>query len=377
MTPFEELVSRRWILKEEDSELYYRVKDALKEIKKSVQEKFGYVIIQTPYLIKMEKIPGKIENWMGIEEFQSIREYQMFCFILMFLEDKEREEQFLLSTLTEYIQLQFSNGEIKWTDFTTRRQLIRVIKYCVKIHILKQNDGDEDRFAQSIDTEVLYENTGISRYVMRNFMREIKSYNEPKDFEQSEWVEMNEDRGIIRRQRVYRRLLLSPGVYRGDKNDEDFAYIRNRRNQIQTDFQSFFPCDLHVHESSAYLILDEDCQVGKVFPFNNTYSDLVLLIFAEVRKRVKSYQYHLGEQEQLYLKKEQFVKLCKKSVENHIQYLPKKYQEMGAESVAQEVINLLISYGFMDDLGEEVQLYPVFGKIVGGFTNKEDLKDGK
>lgn len=374
MTPLEELLQRRWILKEEDPELYYRVKDALKEIRKSIQEKFGYIIILTPHMIKMEKIPGKIENWMGIGEFQSVREYQMFCYLLMFLEDKEREEQFLLSSLTEYIQLQFPHGEISWTDFTTRRQLIRVIKYSIRVHLIKQNDGNEDRFAQAVDTEVLYENTGISRYMIRNFMKEIKQYNEPKDFEQSEWLEMNEDRGLIRRQRVYRRLLLSPGVYRIDKNDEDFAYIRNKRNLIQDDFQSYFPCELHVHESSAYLALDEECQIGKIFPFNNTYSDLILLIHSEVRKRVKSGQYHLENQEQVVLKKEQFLTLCKRSINRYIQYLPKKYQEMGSETVTQEVINLLISYGFMDDLGDTVKLYPVFGKVVGEFSIEEDGK---
>ena len=31
----------------------------------------------------------------------------MFCYLLMFLEDKEIEEQFILSTLTEYVALCF------------------------------------------------------------------------------------------------------------------------------------------------------------------------------------------------------------------------------------------------------------------------------
>lgn len=242
MSPLEELLNRRWILKSEDSALYYKVKDALKDIRKTMQEKLGYIVIVNPYLIKLEKIPGKAEPWMGIQEFTSIREYQMFCFLLMYLEDKQRDFQFVLSSLTEYIQVQFPQGEIDWLQLHTRRQMIRVIKYAIAQGLIQHDDGDEDRFAQDVTSEVLYENTGISRYFMRNFTREIMEYTHPEEFEQSEWINMDEDRGIVRRQRIYRRLLLSPGVYRND-NDDDFAYIRNYRNQIASDMQSYLPCE--------------------------------------------------------------------------------------------------------------------------------------
>lgn len=76
---------------------------------------------------------------------------------------------------------------------------------------------------------------------------------------------MEEDRGVVRRQRVYRRFLLSPGIYRKDKNDEDFVYIRHYYRQIEKDFQSIMPCNLHLHASSGYIVLDEDCNVGTIF----------------------------------------------------------------------------------------------------------------
>lgn len=36
------------------------------------------------------------ENWMGILEFHHKIEYVFFCIVLMFLEEKEAEEQFVL-----------------------------------------------------------------------------------------------------------------------------------------------------------------------------------------------------------------------------------------------------------------------------------------
>ncbi|HBA96832.1 MAG TPA: TIGR02678 family protein, partial [Lachnospiraceae bacterium] len=45
------------------------------------------------YLIKLEKTMTKPENWMGILEFKEKTEYIFLCLVLMFLEDKEPEEQ--------------------------------------------------------------------------------------------------------------------------------------------------------------------------------------------------------------------------------------------------------------------------------------------
>lgn len=368
MTPLEELMQRRWILKSEDSTLYYKVKDAMKDIRKIMQEKLGYIIIVNPYLIKLEKIPGKAEPWMGIQDFHSVREYQLFCYLLMYLDDKEREEQFVLSWLTEYIQVQAGDDAIDWNNLTTRRQLIRVMKYAMTSGLIKKDDGDEDRFAQDQTNEVLYENTGISRYFLRNFMKEIMDYKTPQDFEKSEWLAMEEDRGIVRRQRIYRRLLLSPGVYR-EEQDDDFLYIRNYRKQIQHDFQSFFPCELHLHRSSAYLNLMEDCSMGKAFPSNNTMSDLILLIHHEIKRRVKSYQLKVEGQEQILLQKEVFLRICERTIQQNLERFAKKYRDKGKEQTALEVMQEMEKLGFLkqQEESEMIILYPVVGKLVGNY----------
>ena len=101
-----------------------------------MMEKLGYQVIVNPYLVKVEKMPATPENWMGIQEFTRKIEYVFFCMILMFLEEKEAEEQFVLSELTEYIQGQYREEQIDWTVYQYRRHLIKVIKYCVNCGIL-------------------------------------------------------------------------------------------------------------------------------------------------------------------------------------------------------------------------------------------------
>lgn len=368
MNAFEELMHRRWVVKKQDATLYYKVKDNLKEMKRYMQDTTGYMITANQHLIKLEKIPGKAEPWMGIQDFTSITEYQMLCYVLMFLEDKEREEQFVLSSLTEFITSQFEG--VDWTSFTTRRQLIRVIKYCISQYILIQTDGDEDKYANDITTEVLYENTGTSRYFLRNFVKDIMEYEKPSDFESSEWIDMDEDRGIVRKQRIYRKLLLSPGVYRNDNENEDFMYIRNYRNQISKELGHMFPCTLQVHKSSAYVVLEENCNMGKNFPSNNTISDLILIINGKILKEIRNKKLNYDNQNKIYLEYKQFETITSKVLKENNMYLPKKYQELETEQFIKLMLNEMIKLGFIETYNESIIIYPIVGKITGEMSER-------
>ena len=56
-------------------------------------------------------------------------------------------------------------------------------------------------------------------------LKHIMGYTKPEDFGESEWYEMDEEKGIIRRHRVYKRLLFAPGMFRDDGGEEDFANL--------------------------------------------------------------------------------------------------------------------------------------------------------
>ena len=103
MKALEILFNRRWVLKSEDKDLYYQIRDAVGEVRKYTTEKLGCQIIDNSMLVKMEKIPVIPETFMGIQSFTSKEEYVYLCILLMFLEDKDAQEQFVLSQLTEYM----------------------------------------------------------------------------------------------------------------------------------------------------------------------------------------------------------------------------------------------------------------------------------
>lgn len=367
MNTLEVLLSRRWILKARDKELYYQVKDELGEVKRFLMEKMGYQVIVNPHLVKVEKVPARAERWMGIQEFTEPLEYAFFCLILMFLENKEAEEQFVLSELTEYVQGQYQEEQIDWTVYRYRRHLIKVMKYCVSAGLLNVDDGSEEGFAKDYSGEVLYENTGVSRFFMRNFTQNIMDYSDYTDFLKAEWIDVDEDRGIVRRQRVYRSLLMSVGIYRTEENEEDFAYLRHYRNMIQGELEEYFPCELQVYRSSAYLILGEDCRMGRSLPEENTLSDIVLLCGQLLREKVGSGEFAVESNESIRISKETFRGLLEECKARFGAGFIKTYREMVTEEFFQEVSSCLISLELVEEQREDVLIRPALGRVVGKY----------
>lgn len=379
MNALEILLGRRWILKSRDRELYYQVKDQLGAVKRFLTEKLGYQVIVNPYLIKAEKMPAKPENWMGILEFHHKIEYVFFCIVLMFLEEKEAEEQFVLSELTEYIQGQYREEQVDWTIYSFRRHLIKVLKYCVSCGILNVDDGNEESFARDDSSEVLYENTGVSRYFMKNFTQDIMGFSSPEDFQKEEWIGVDEDRGIVRRQRVYRRLLMTMGMYRDQETEEDFAYVKNFRNMIQGELSEFLDCELHVHRSGAFLILGEDCRMGRCFPEENTLSDIVLLVNSLIGEKIQEGKIVPGAEEQIDLPREAFLGILEECRERYSRGFIKTYREMTTKEFCQEVLSYMKELSLIEERRGDIWVSGAAGKIAGQYPKDflEELNIGE
>ena len=367
MNVLEILLNRRWILKSRDRELYYQVKEKLAsgEEKKFLREKLGYQVIVNPYLIKVEKMPAVPENWMGILDFKEPVEYVFFCLVLMFLEEKEAEEQFVLSELTEYVQSQYEGEQIDWTVYRYRRHMIKVMKYCTACGLLNIDDGSEEGFARDYTGEVLYENTGASRYFMKNFTQDIMGYHSPEDFEKEEWIDVNEDRGIVRRQRVYRRLLMSMGMYKDSDSEEDFAYVRNYRNMIQGELSELFDCELQVHRNSAFLILNENSHLGRCFPEENTLSDIVLLFNRILQEKLQTGEIQVPLDEQIRIPREAFQRLAEECRERFGAAWNKTYREMTFGEIYREMADYMKELMLIEEKQDEIVIRQAAGKIMG------------
>ena len=369
MKELEMLLKQRWILKSDQKEQYYRIRDGIVEVRKFASDKLGCQIIENSLLVKMEKVPVKPEEFMGIQEFSSKEEYAFLCILLMFLEDKDAQEQFILSQLTEYIVANTPGEVVDWTMYTHRRRLIKVLRYAVTEGILCITDGSEEAFMDDMAGEVLYENTGASRYFMRNFTHDIMTYTKPEDFGESDWFEMDEDRGFARRHRVYRQLLFEPAMYRANCSEEDFEYLKYYGGRLREDLEKNFDCQIHIHKGSAFFLNGEDCRMGETFPGNNVLSDILLLCLAEIQKHIQTGVWKRQTNEIYVVSEVEFEKILSEVKQKYRSGFTKNYREMPQGEFVKIVEEMMERWMFIQKrpLEHQVLILPACGKLKGSY----------
>ena len=367
------LLEEFWIPKEKDKDLYYRIKDAIPRFKDFLEQKLGYKLIVNPYLIKLEKLPGKAESWMGIQDFDDKLEYAMLCLLLAFLEGKSAGEQFVLSEVTEFVQASFSGEEkLDWTLFRHRKSMVKVLRFATEIGIIRADDGDESKFMETAETEVLYDSTGLSRYFVRNFTGNIMNYTSWKDMESGEWLDLDRDRGRVRRNRVYRRLVMSPAVYSEGPEDPDYIYIRNQRGLLQKDMEEYLDSQLHVHKNGAFLVLDSSKNFKEVFPAQKSISDIALQVNALIVEQVKSGELARREDDIIVISRVGFERRIEDvRVRQHTGW-SKEYREMSPPRLYEEVIGYMKDFSMIEvrEAEKEIRILPLCGKITGSYPKR-------
>jgi len=371
MNAIKELLNRRWILKREEPDLYFSLKDQSKQFVDFFKDKLGYALIINPLLIKLEKLPGKTQPWMGIRTFETPQAYLFLCYILMFLEDREPEEQFILSQITDHIKAQPTEGEpVDWTIYQQRRALIKVLEFTKSEGLILVSDGNDSDFISSQGSvEVLYENTGASKYFVRRFPFDITQVNTPAEFERVDWQSEDADRGILRRHRVYRRLILEPVVYQQGSDDQDYLYIKNQRSVIAHDFDAFLGADLQVHKNGAMLIFPEGQLVTDSIPNRKNSSDIVLQICFEVRKAVENGSFIRQETDKIPLSRVKWDAFIEQVRETYLEGWSKGYRDMSLNALKVEIYAIMSQFGMIEtnQMHKEIILMPAIAKMVGEY----------
>lgn len=368
MKELELLLDHYWVVKDDDKDVFYRVKDSIPEFKSFLNEKLGYGIIINQHLIKLEKIPGSAESFMGIQEFNHPREYVLLCLLLMFLEDRSRDEQFVLSEITEFIAgNNIGKEKIDWTQYSHRKHFIKVLRFAQTLGLMKVNDGDDQKFAYHDDAEVLYESTGLSRYFVRHFTADIMDFANYQDMENAEWGDLNADRGVIRRQRVYRKLLMEPVVYSQGAEDVDYDYIKKQRGLLETDFLKYLEYSLHVHKNGAMLVVPAEKNIQDGFPNTKAICDIALLLVAQIRESLSEKKLQLNPAGGITLSRVAFderVALLKEKTGSN---WSKEFREMSPVGLAEKLVDYLEEFKMLRQLydGREIEILPLAGKLMG------------
>ena len=369
---FVDLLENYLILKERDKDLYYDVKDNIDKYKSFIYDNLSYDIIIKDDFIKLEKIPGIPEEWMGINEFTEIKEYIFFILLITFLEDKNKEEQFILSSITEYIEHNYPDEKIEWTIFKNRKSLIKVMKFAIDIGIIKKNDGSEEEFSKSETGDVLYESTGLSRYIVRRFSKNIEDSESYEDLLGDEFSGISKDLGTVRKNRVFRRLLLSPVVYNDENDNGDYDYIKSKRSFIRNTFEENLGWDIHIHKNGALAALENSNEVKDIFPNKKGESAAVLFINKEVRRNINSGNLKKEDNDTVVMRNSEFDEFIIEVRRTHGHGFTKTLRDVSEQVFINIIRNFMKDFSMIREEKDFTILMPIIGKVLGEYP--EDYK---
>ena len=369
---FVDLLENYLILKERDKDLYYDAKDNIDKYKSFIYDNLAYDIIIKDDFIKLEKIPGIPEEWMGINEFTEIKEYIFFILLITFLEDKNKEEQFILSSITEYIEHNYPDEKIEWTIFKNRKSLIKVMKFAIDIGIIKKNDGSEEEFSKSETGDVLYESTGLSRYIVRRFSKNIEDSESYEDLLSDEFSRISKDLGTVRKNRVFRRLLLSPVVYNDENDNGDYDYIKSKRSFIRNTFEENLGWDIHIHKNGALAVLENSNEVKDIFPNKKGESAAVLFINKEVRRNINSGNFKKEDNDTVVMSNLEFDGFIIEVRKTHGHGFTKTLRDASDQVFINIIRNFMKDFSMIREEKDFTILMPIIGKVLGEYP--EDYK---
>lgn len=363
-----------WICKDSNKEEYYKVKRDIPSFQRFVREQLGWKLIHTENLLKLEKIPAHAECFMGIQEFSEILDYCILCVILMYLEDKEEGEQFLLSELIDYVETKLK-GEvlIDWTSFSQRKSLVRVLQYMEKIQMLRVYEGSSEAFGLEQGQEVLYENTGYSKYFATSFPMDITEFETWEDFEKQRFEEIQEDRGAARINRVYRQLAVCPVMYWEGNEDADSLYLKNQRQWVSRYLEENLGGKLDIHKNAAFFMLEEDDCYGKVHPRDAMLPEIVLLVCTHIQQILREGELIKQDNETITIPKQQFSELILSCRKKWSSGWSKEYREMDEGKLADTVINYMKDWMFIRESNGMIIILPAVGKQAGFYP--EDFEE--
>lgn len=360
------LFEQFWICKDSSKEDYYKVKRDIPQFQRFVREQLGWKLIHTENLLKLEKIPAHAESFMGIQEFSEILDYCILCVVLMYLEDKEEGEQFLLSELIDYVETKLK-GEIliDWTSFSQRKSLVRALQYMEKMQLLRVYEGSSETFGMEPGQEVLYENTGYSKYFATSFSVDISELENWEDFEKKRFEEIQEDRGVTRINRVYRQLAVCPAMYWESNEDVDSLYLKNQRQWVAKYLEENLGGRLDIHKNAAFLMLEEDDCYARVHPRDAMLPEIVLLVCAHIRQMLQSGELVRQENETITITRQEFSELVLACRKKWNAGWSKEYREMDAGKMVDSVRVYMKAWMFIRENEDKVIILPAAGKLAG------------
>ena len=355
------LLNNFWILKEDDLDNYYKIKRNQHLLRDYINKTLGSRLIIHDRFIKLEKIPAQALESIGLPNFILQTDYIYLCLILLFLEDKTRETYFMLSDLIDYVKntavaLELNNVP-NWTLTKERKSLKRAVNFLEKIKVIKLKDASKDDFSDNENAEALYISTGLSNYVMRMFNNEIFDIKQEEDFIRDEWTYQNDEKGDIRKYKIYRNLIYTPCIYMNDISKSEIDYLKQLRHHISNELSNL-NYELELTKNMALVFENENALTKDSFPNNKRISAIVLIVLTKLYELIKENKIILNEYEIGKISYEDLYNIIIGIKNKYNIYLSKTLKDLTDSAFFDNIIDILETYTFIRNVDNYYEILP-------------------
>ena len=355
------LLNNFWILKEDDLDNYYKIKRNQHLLRDYINKTLGSRLIIHDRFIKLEKIPAQALESIGLPNFILQTDYIYLCLILLFLEDKTRETYFMLSDLIDYVKntavaLELNNVP-NWTLTKERKSLKRAVNFLEKIKVIKLKDASKDDFSDNENAEALYISTGLSNYVMRMFNNEIFDIKQEEDFIRDEWTYQNDEKGDIRKYKIYRNLIYTPCIYMNDISKSEIDYLKQLRHHISNELSNL-NYELELTKNMALVFENENALTKDSFPNNKRISAIVLIVLTKLYELIKENKIILNEYEIGKISYEDLYNIIINIKNKYNIYLSKTLKDLTDSAFFDNILDILETYTFIRNVNNYYEILP-------------------
>lgn len=355
------LLNNFWILKEDDLDNYYKIKRNQHLLRDYINKTLGSRLIIHDRFIKLEKVPAQALESIGLPNFILQTDYIYLCLILLFLEDKTRETYFMLSDLIDYVKntavaLELNNVP-NWTLTKERKSLKRAVNFLEKIKVIKLKDASKDDFSDNENAEALYISTGLSNYVMRMFNNEIFDIKQEEDFIKDEWTYQNDEKGDIRKYKIYRNLIYTPCIYMNDISKSEIDYLKQLRHHISNELSNL-NYELELTKNMALVFENENALTKDSFPNNKRISAIVLIVLTKLYELIKKNKIILNEYEIGKISYEDLYNIIIGIKNKYNIYLSKTLKDLTDSAFFDNIIDILETYTFIRNVDNYYEMLP-------------------
>ncbi|MDD6244785.1 MAG: TIGR02678 family protein [bacterium] len=364
-----------WITKDKNRDLYYQIKNNQSEIKDFISKNLGSNLIIHDKFIKLEKIPTITKSNAKLNNFSSVLEYVILTIMLLFLEDKTKGDYFVLSDLIEYVKNTSITLELNhipdWNKVQDRRCLSNVISLLEELEIIKIKDSSKVSFIESKEAEVLYESLGTSNYLMRMFDNDINELITPEDFIKDEFTGQDEEKGDVRRYKVFRNILYTPAVSSKDLSSNELDYIKRNRTYIKSEIDKKLNMEVEITNNLTILYDEESTTQKDNFPNSKKLTEIVLMVNEKILEEINNNKIMLDNYEIASVKEDYFENIIKEIKRTKAPYVGKTLLRETDKKFYTMILEYMEKYNIVEKKNDEIIIYPTVARLIGKTKNIE------